>query len=159
MLYVRISILYHQYLFCILQKAPMTKRPRLNFKFKRSASAQISRISVFESWSLDELLKTYVWANCYFNNCYLLQSTIINLNNLFELPRRKELVLYWSIAATKSWAKHISFTKPIFRVFESFQKFHLTKGLTDRPTNGQSHMHAICILVTETSTVDFDMLS
>ena len=89
---------------------------------------------------------------------YLLQSTIINYNDSFELPRTKELVLYWSIAATKLWAKHISFTKPIWKVFNSFPKIQLTKGPTNRPTNGQSHMHVICIRITETTTAHFDML-
>ena len=68
---VRISILHYQYLFCILLKAPMTKGATLNLKFKRLALAQISRISIFESLSFDELLQTYVWAYYNFSTNYV----------------------------------------------------------------------------------------
>ena len=62
MLYVRISILQQKYLFFLLLTNPTIKRARLNFKFKRSASAQVSQASVFKSLSSDELLKNYVWS-------------------------------------------------------------------------------------------------
>ena len=46
----------------LLLTNPTIKRARLNFKFKRSASAQVSQASVFKSLSSDELLKNYVWS-------------------------------------------------------------------------------------------------
>ena len=46
----------------LLVTNPTIKRARLNFKFKRSASAQVSQASVFKSLSSDELLKNYVWS-------------------------------------------------------------------------------------------------
>ena len=45
----------------LLVTNPTIKRARLNFKFKRSASAQVSQASVFKSLSSYELLNNYVW--------------------------------------------------------------------------------------------------
>ena len=50
MLYVRISILQQQILVFLLVTNPTIKRARLNFKFKRSASAQVSQASVFKNF-------------------------------------------------------------------------------------------------------------